>query len=456
MKLPVLSVADGARWEERLLSSFERGTHGVAIVRRCVDVVDLLAVAASGQGLVALVAASVRRFDADAVDRLRAAAVVAVGVVPRGCPEVEDRLRAIGVTHLLPDDSDPAVAAAVITEARRSFEQPDETEAVRSRRADLSFADPSTSMAIPPGAGAPVSVEEPARRGSVLAIWGPTGAPGRTTVAVTLADELARLDAAALLVDADVYGGTVAAVLGLLDESPGLAAACRQAGGERLEAAALAALCWQLGPQLRVLTGLPIASRWPELRPSALSTVLAAARGLADFTVVDCGFCLETDEELSYDSLAPRRNGATLAVLDDADAVYVVGAADPIGMQRLVRGLAELRDAEVTTEPQVVLNKVRRGVVPGDPQSELVAALELFSGVRPALLLPYDRDSLDAALATGRSLGEARPSSPLRKAIGNLAARLAGAGGADHPDAQAAERGPRRRSGRLGSRSQGR
>jgi MinD-like ATPase involved in chromosome partitioning or flagellar assembly len=426
MKLPVLSVADGAGWEERLVSSFERGTHGVAIVRRCVDVVDLLAVAASGQGLVALVAASVRRFDADAVDRLRAAAVVAVGVVPRGCPEVEDRLRAIGVTHLLPDDSDPAVAAAVITEARRSFEQPDETEAVRSRRAELSFADPSTSMAIPPGAGAPVSVEEPARRGSVLAIWGPTGAPGRTTVAVTLADELARLDAAALLVDADVYGGTVAAVLGLLDESPGLAAACRQAGGERLEAAALAALCWQLGPQLRVLTGLPIASRWPELRPSALSTVLAAARGLADFTVVDCGFCLETDEELSFDTLAPRRNGTTLAVLEDADLIIVVGSADPIGMQRLVRGLGELRDTEVPGPVWVVLNRVRSGAVPGDAGAELRAALDRFAGRSPAAMLPADARALDAAIATGRLLGESQPGSPLRLAVAELAAAVAG------------------------------
>ena len=107
--------------------------------------------------------------------------------------------------------------------------------------------------------------------------------------------------------------------------------------------------------------------------------MLAAARRLADVTVVDCGFCLETDEELSFDSLAPRRNGATLAVLDDADVVLVVGAADPIGMQRLVRGLAELREAEVGSSVQVVLNKVRRGVVPGDPRAELVGALELFS-----------------------------------------------------------------------------
>jgi MinD-like ATPase involved in chromosome partitioning or flagellar assembly len=281
-------------------------------------------------------------------------------------------------------------------------------------------------MAIPPGDGPPVTGDQPARRGSVIAVWGPTGAPGRTTVAVTLADELARQGSAALLADADVYGGTVAAVLGLLDESPGLAAACRQASGERLDAAALAALCWQLGPELRVLTGLPIASRWPELRPTALGTVLAAARGLADFTVVDCGFCLETDEELSFDTIAPRRNGATLAVLEDADLILVVGSADPIGMQRLVRGLGELRDAEVPGPVWVVLNRVRSGAVPGDAEAELRAALDRFAGRSPAAMLPADARALDAAVATGRLLGESSPGSPLRLAVTELAAALAG------------------------------
>jgi Flp pilus assembly CpaE family ATPase len=321
-------------------------------------------------------------------------------------------------------------------------------------RADRMFGDPATSMAVPPGAGEQLADAAPSRRGSVIAVWGPTGAPGRTTVAITLADELARLGRATLLVDADVYGGTVAAELGLLDESPGLAAACRLAAGTKLSGGALAGLCWQLSAELRVLTGIPIAARWTELRAAAMAPVLAAARQLADVTVVDCGFCLETDEELSFDSLAPRRNGATLAVLDDADEVLVIGAADPVGMQRLVRGLSELRDAEVAATSQVVLNKVRRGVVPGDVRAELVGALELFSGVTPLALLPYDRESLDAALATGRSLREARPASALRKAICELAGHVvADPAHADHP---AAMRRPRKRSGKIRGNPQGR
>jgi Flp pilus assembly CpaE family ATPase len=303
-------------------------------------------------------------------------------------------------------------------------------EAVAQRgappRAPRMFADPLTSMPIPPGAGPAVPSAEPARHGSVLAVWGPTGAPGRTTVAVTLADEIARIGAASLLVDADVYGGTIAAALGLLDESPGLAAACRLSGTTRLDAPALAALCWQLSPTLRVLTGIPLAQRWPELRAAAVEPVLAAARGLADFTVLDCGFALESDEELSYDTLAPRRNGATLAVLDAADVVLAVGAADPIGVQRLVRGLAELREAGVSAPVWVVLNKVRRGVVPGDPATELAAALERFAGSSPAALLPYDLDAVDAALSGGRLLAEVRPGSPLRRGVAELAAALVG------------------------------
>ncbi len=441
--LPVLIAGGGASWEAGLVAALDANP-AVQVARRCVDVVDLLAAAAAGLGRVALVAAELRRLDADAVDRLVAAEVAVVGVARRGDSEAEQRLSALGVDYMVPDDADIGVIAGVLAEAAGAIAARDQQQPRTGRM----FGDPATSMAIPPGAGDQLDTATSSRHGRVVAVWGPTGAPGRTTVAINLADELARRGLSSLLVDADVYGGTIAAELGLLDESPGLAAACRLAAGTKLSGATLAGLCWQLSAELRVLTGIPLAARWTELRTSAVASVLGAARQLADVTVVDCGFCLETDEELSFDSLAPRRNGATLAVLDDADEVLVVGAADPVGMQRLVRGLSELRDAEVGTAPKVVLNKVRRGVVPGDPRAELVGALELFSALTPTALLPYDRESLDVALATGRSLGEARPSSPLRKAIAELAARLTPA------DAPAPMQGSRRRSGRIRGRPQ--
>jgi Flp pilus assembly CpaE family ATPase len=421
MDIPILIAAQGGTWEAGLVLAFAGDEYAIEIARRCVDVVDLLAVAAAGQARVALIAAGLRKFDADAVDRLIACSVVAVAVVERDDVVGQERLQAMGVRFTVPHDADPGVIAAVIADAVSQ----DDTD-----RPSRAYGDPAAAtttvdvdLALDGATAAPLA------RGSVVAVWGPTGAPGRTTVAIGLADELARMGRSSLLVDADTYGGIIAPVLGLLDESPGLAAACRIASAQRLDAAQLSELCWQLRPGLRVLTGIPRAQRWPELRTTAIESVLDAARSLTEFVVVDCGFCLESDEELSYDSLAPRRNGATLAVLDRADVILAVGGADPIGLQRLVRGLVELREAEIEAPVWVVLNRVRRSVVGGDPAAELTAALERFAGRRPAALLPDDAPALDAALAAGQSLAEARPNSPLRTALRELASAVVGPAG---------------------------
>lgn len=429
MRLPVLIAADGEAWEAELVLAFDGAEYGVTVVRRCVDVVELLAVAASGQAQAALVGANLVRFDADAVDRLVAAEVVPVGVFDRGDAEAELGLHARGVEHVVASDADPKVIAAVVEEAVRSGPAGLVPNRSTGSRASVpvgrGFSDPAAATATVP---APPELDDdrPAQRGSVIAVWGPTGAPGRTTVAVTLADELSRLRSSSLLIDADVYGGVVGAVLGLLDESAGLAALCRQAGTSRLDGPTLAAACWQVRSSFRVLTGIPRAERWPELRPSAIASVLSTARSVADFTVVDCGFCLESDEELSFDSMAPRRNGATLAILDAADLIVVVGAADPLGLQRLARGLTELTDAEVSATSWILLNKVRGSVVPGDPPTELTEALRRFTGRVPTGFLPFDPEAADAALSSGQTLAEARPSSALRRALVELAASIAG------------------------------
>ena len=72
--------------------------------------------------------------------------------------------------------------------------------------------------------------------GSTIAVWGPAGAPGRTTVAINLAAEIAACGHRVVLVDADSYGGSIAPALGLLDEAPGFAAACRLAASDSLTA----------------------------------------------------------------------------------------------------------------------------------------------------------------------------------------------------------------------------
>lgn len=284
-----------------------------------------------------------------------------------------------------------------------------------------------------------------ARPGRLLAVWGPTGAPGRTTVAVTLACELARAGYPTLIADADTYGPSVAQTLALLDESAGLAAAVRAANQGSLDLQRLAVLAPAVQPGLRVLTGIPRPGRWPELRPSGLRTVWQLARSLAAWTVVDCGFGLESDEELSFDVTVPRRNGATLCTLAEADLVLVVGAADPLGLHRLVRGLQDLREVLPTgTSRRVVVTKVRDASVGSPARHNVTDALARYAGVRDAVLVPDDRAACDAAMLVGRSLAEVAPQSPARQALAGLAAELA-------PDCGTAGRGRQVTAGRWAS-----
>jgi len=458
----VATAAPDATWEADLVAALEHGEPGLAVVRRCVDLADLLAVAAAGAIHAVLMAADLRRLDRDALTRLAAARVAVVGLVDPPAragderpAQAEQRLRRLGVGHVLPANTTMAALHAAVLAAVEQARS-----AAPGTGAGLGVGDPGRSLLaegqtaeVPPPApgrlgrtGAelpargpeppseppsallgPDEPEEPApdpRPGRVVAVWGPTGAPGRTTLAVGLADEAARFGVPTVLVDADVYGGVVAQVLGLLDEAPGLAAAARLAAHGTLDLTAMQRLSLTVSPRLRVLTGISRAERWPELAATSVEQVLALCREAAPLTVVDCGFCLEQDEELSYDVAAPRRNGATLAVLADADVVLAVGRADPVGVQRLVRALAQLGEVAPAVRPRVVVNRVRRGPVPGDPRSEIGAALQRYAGVGEVSFLPEDRAGVDAALAGGRTLAEQAPGSPLRAAVRDLAATL--------------------------------
>ena len=42
MTVAVLTAVTGAGWESRLVAALENGDSGLAVVRRCVDVADLL------------------------------------------------------------------------------------------------------------------------------------------------------------------------------------------------------------------------------------------------------------------------------------------------------------------------------------------------------------------------------------------------------------------------------
>ncbi|MGH3357880.1 MAG: AAA family ATPase, partial [Nocardioidaceae bacterium] len=290
MTLSVLIAAGGATWESDAVVALEQARE-VSRVRRCVDVLDLVATAASGHAHAALLSIDLPGLDTDVVQRLVEARVTPIGVADRSDPYVAARFDALGVTARAEVGDLGRIDDLVVT----STERPDSP-------AEL-------------GTGAFDDVERPADRGRVVTVWGPTGAPGRSTVALGFACEAAAAGTPALLIDADTYGGSIAQMLAVLDEVSGLLAAARSADTGSLGPADLARHVRQVDKRLAVLTGVGRADRWPQLRVGSFDRILEVARQLAPVVVVDAGFCIETDEELSYDTAAPRRNAVTIRAL---------------------------------------------------------------------------------------------------------------------------------------------
>lgn len=252
----------------------------------------------------------------------------------------------------------------------------------------------------------------------VLAVWGPAGAPGRSTVAVELAVELARGGRHVGLVDADTHAPSLALALGLPDEGPGFAAACRQAELGGLDAAELTRIALPLGRTgVDVLTGINRPSRWPELSEKRVAASLAVCRNWAEFTVVDVSSSLERDEEIMSDLDGPRRNAATLAALRAADLVVAVAGADPVGVSRFLRAFAELRSTIGATPVAVLANRLRPGALGIDARGQVRRTLDRFGGIEDVWFLPQDPRSADAALLAARPIAEIAPRSPLTLAL---------------------------------------
>lgn len=367
---------------------------GLVVARRCADLVEAVAAATAGVGAVVVMS------DQPRLDRAVVRTLVRKGVAIVGVPtsrEAVGLLTGLGVPTVLPFPARPDdVVAAAIAAVAESGEALDDDG---------------------------IDGEGEVTRGALVAVWGPTGAPGRTTVAVNLAVELARLAGSAVLVDADTYGGAVAQAVGILDESPGIAGVARAAlrGGSIEEAVGRHAR--EIGNGLTVLTGVTRPSRWPELSAAALDPMWPVLRSAAAITVVDCGFGIERAVTVGP---ASGRDDATLSVLSAATVIVVVGSSEPLGIQRLVQALGDLGDVDeaAATPRQVVVNRVRASVVGARPGESIADILARYAAVPETWLIPDDPRTCDSATLVGEPACVRAPRSPFRRAIEALALRV--------------------------------
>ena len=379
-------------------------SYGVEVRRRCVDTADLLAAAATDPRAAIVVSAGLPRISADAVERMTSGGRRLLGLA--ASTEDAHRLHGLGIVTVVALGPTPAATMEAL--------------AIACAAASQDSVPPlgvwSTGVWSPTTAPAPEG--ESREPGSLVAVWGPMGAPGRTTIAIGLAEALAESGRRVCLVDADTYAPSVAMALGIVEEVSGLTVACRHADNNSLTPAALAGLVREVRPGWVVLGGLSGPDRWPDLRGGALERVWAACREGFDVTVVDVGFCLEDDEPAG--PWSRRRNSAALTALAAADRVVAVADATASGAARLVHSWPDLGDRAPAARLCLVRN---RAGTRGGAWADAVQSAGLPGPLRA---VPRDDRAVAACWARGRSLGEGARRSRIRRALHELAIELVG------------------------------
>lgn len=464
-RIDVLVVLEGD-FEVEIVAALQREavTH---LVRRCVDAVEARGAAAAGLGDVAVVAAHL--VDPEARSDLERAGVRVVTVDERGAtpsvdavvaavlapadttpprggaasppartsnprrpgdPTAEGLARLEGAelaAHLPPDPfvDDVAVGKPAPPGARRypprarrrASTQPSAREEPAAAQSSDSATPPSPVASAPihaDSASAPSTSEPSGGDDSaaavdhpcVVAIAGPAGSPGRTTLTLALAHRAARRGLSTLVIDADTLAPGIVYLLGLSDESAGVAAAAYRAQQGEIDEVALADLVEHTGWGFDVLTGIGDASRWREISVEAVDALLAVARRAYDLVLVDTAPALDgPDAPASY--FGPGRDDARRGVLEAADRTVVVGAGDPLGMRRLV---AYVRDFPCDT-CEVVVNRLDRAGSGVAAERGARHILARYAHIERSHIVRRDTDAaaravLDARPVSGGGIGE--------------------------------------------------
>ena len=253
-----------------------------------------------------------------------------------------------------------------------------------------------------------------------ICVWGTHGAPGRTTIAINLACELALNGARVLLIDLDSQAPSIADCFGLLDEKPGVAAVCRLVGQGRLDLTQLERLSTSYdvaGGRLSVMTGLRAANRWPELTREKIQSLVSIAKQHFDYVVMD----VSADIEVGIRQIGGvvDRNCASRTALEVADQAIAVFSADPIGVRRLVDSFQNL--SELFAKPLLVANRLRASSLGPSARQQIEDAVMQLCRHEVAAFVALDIDSCDKALMQAVPLAMMKRTSKARQAIAQLA-----------------------------------
>ena len=355
-----------------------------------------------------------RRSTRAAFSAASAAGSGAAGAGPAGAGPA--RAGGAGVTGALAAASSQNNAAPLNTAATTNSAQPEVklgwpvTAGTPSSPATSAFAPTSHREEID-AAGKP-------QIGKIIAVWGTHGAPGRSTLALALAAYLNE-QGSTILVDCDINAPAQVQLLGLPEDSSGLASAARLATHGELDSTRLVQTLLSAKADLQVLTGLGRSGRWRELPVASMNKVWEVCRHTAEYTVVDLSGGLE-EERVEDFAMEPDHDAVAAALLEQADLTLIVGAADPVGIRRLIQLLNSNRQA-VGGRSQVVVNRVRSSTAGADPNTAIGSVLARYTSASDIVYVPADYRLFDKALMQAQPVAVVESRSAAAKSIAKLA-----------------------------------
>lgn len=364
--------------EEDFLRAVEASAR-FQVTRRCVDTAEVLAAALAGVGEVALID-HLLGVERTLIHRLRQAGVLTVVVGPGSSRAVVEEFGAIHLDVETPDLAD-----------------------------DLAQALDGQEVPSPLGP----AEEEPEPPRGIIAITSAWGSHGRTTVAVNLAAELAGRGPRPLLIDADVWGGSIKQYLGLDPDGAGLAAAVRAVERGTLDVDGLTRLT-ESAYGIHVLGGLNKSDRWREVSGAGLSSLWEAVQQWPGHVVIDAPVRLAAGDEDNH--FGPDPNSMWQAVTQAATTICMVASADTVGIHRFVNVYL---DGEAKVD-NTVINRLRSSAGGPRAKESVLELLNRFTGITDPFLVPDD-PAVDRAVLEGVPLRLLASRSPARLAIQALA-----------------------------------
>jgi MinD-like ATPase involved in chromosome partitioning or flagellar assembly len=257
--------------------------------------------------------------------------------------------------------------------------------------------------------------------GSLIALWGANGSPGKSSIALSVSSELALAGHRVFLLDADNVSPSLNLLLGLTDHPAGLAAACRLAAQDRFDLVQLQRLSVSLTTgrgEVVLMTGISDCERWPELSVERVGVILEVAREAYDYVVVDLASFLETG--LRPGLGGPDRSELTRDILTQAEQVILICAADPVGVHRFLLALQSLRQISMNGEIFTVVNRLRKSVLGSSAKQQLAETLSRLAQLNVAAFIPDDPTTADLAMRNSLPIAMGKRGSPAKQAIALL------------------------------------